>query len=57
MSAETFTDQELRTKLASFGHPIVPVTPTTRKILIKKLNNLMASKGGSGGSRHSLAAR
>lgn len=58
MSAETFTDQELRTKLASYGHPIVPVTPTTRKIMVKKLNNLMASKGGgSGGSRHSLAAR
>ncbi|XP_014232175.1 uncharacterized protein LOC106656052 isoform X2 [Trichogramma pretiosum] len=56
MSAETLSDSELRTKLLEYGYPVGPVTLTTRKILIKKLKNLMETKGGSG-SRHSMAAR
>ena len=56
MSVDTLTDSELRTKLAEYGYPVGPVTLTTRKILVKKLKNLM-ERGGTGGSRHSLAAR
>ncbi|KAJ8680455.1 hypothetical protein QAD02_016242 [Eretmocerus hayati] len=56
MSVETLTDSELRTKLSEYGYPAGPVTQTTRKILIKKLKNLMESRGAAG-SRHSMAAR
>ncbi|XP_043286043.1 inner nuclear membrane protein Man1 [Venturia canescens] len=56
MSVDSLTDSELRTKLAEYGYPVGPVTQTTRKILAKKLKNLMDSRGGAG-SRHSLAAR
>ncbi|XP_015124863.1 inner nuclear membrane protein Man1 [Diachasma alloeum] len=56
MSVESLTDSELRTKLAEYGYPVGPVTQTTRKILVKKLKNLIDSRGGSG-PRHSLAAR
>ncbi|XP_074101228.1 LEM domain-containing inner nuclear membrane protein MAN1 [Cotesia typhae] len=56
MSVESLTDSELRSKLAEYGYPVGPVTQTTRKILVKKLKNLIESRGASG-SRHSLAAR
>ncbi|KAG5313738.1 MAN1 protein, partial [Acromyrmex insinuator] len=60
MSVDALSDSELRTKLMEYGYPVGPVTQTTRKILAKKLKNLMearGSAGGAGGSRHSLAAR
>lgn len=56
MSVEALSDSELRTKLSEYGYPVGPVTQTTRKILIKKLKNLMESRGAAG-SRHSMAAR
>ncbi|KAK9306794.1 hypothetical protein QLX08_002682 [Tetragonisca angustula] len=56
MSLDTLSDAELRSKLMEYGYPVGPVTQTTRKILVKKLKNLMESRSGTG-SRHSLAAR
>ncbi|XP_053970373.1 inner nuclear membrane protein Man1 [Hylaeus anthracinus] len=56
MSVDTLSDSELRSKLMEYGYPVGPVTQTTRKILVKKLKNLMEARGGTG-SRHSLAAR
>ncbi|XP_043248233.1 inner nuclear membrane protein Man1 [Colletes gigas] len=56
MSVDTLCDSELRSKLMEYGYPVGPVTQTTRKILVKKLKNLMETRGGTG-SRHSLAAR
>ncbi|XP_057333911.1 inner nuclear membrane protein Man1 [Microplitis mediator] len=56
MSVESLTDSELRSKLAEYGYPVGPVTQTTRKILVKKLKNLIESRGAAG-SRHSLLAR
>ncbi|CAK9797698.1 Inner nuclear membrane protein Man1 [Anthophora quadrimaculata] len=56
MSVDALSDSELRSKLLEYGYPVGPVTQTTRKILVKKLKNLIESRGGTG-SRHSLAAR
>ncbi|XP_011345577.1 inner nuclear membrane protein Man1 isoform X2 [Ooceraea biroi] len=56
MSVDTLSDSELRTKLMEYGYPVGPVTQTTRKILVKKLKHLIETRG-TGGSRHSLAAR
>nr|XP_033197466.1 inner nuclear membrane protein Man1 isoform X2 [Bombus vancouverensis nearcticus] len=56
MSVDALSDAELRSKLMEYGYPVGPVTQTTRKILLKKLKNLMETRGGTG-SRHSLAAR
>lgn len=60
MSVDALSDSELRSKLMEYGYPVGPVTQTTRKILAKKLKNLMEARGaggGAAGSRHSLAAR
>lgn len=38
------TDAELRTKLAEFGFPVVPITATTRKVMTKKLKLLIDNK-------------
>lgn len=56
MSVDALSDSELRSKLMEYGYPVGPVTQTTRKILVKKLKNLIETRGGTG-SRHSLAAR
>ncbi|XP_066587930.1 inner nuclear membrane protein Man1 isoform X2 [Prorops nasuta] len=56
MSVDSLTDPELRSKLAEYGYPVGPVTQTTRKILVKKLKNLIETRGNKG-TRHSLAAR
>lgn len=55
MSVEALSDSELRSKLAEYGYPVGPVTQTTKKYLVKKLKNLIESRGAS--NRHSLAAR
>lgn len=55
-TVDALSDSELRTKLMEYGYPVGPVTQTTRKILVKKLKNLIETRGGTG-SRHSLAAR
>lgn len=36
---ETLTDQQLKTKLMEFGFANLPITDTTRKVLLKKLKN------------------
>lgn len=46
-SVESLSDNELRRKLEEYGYPVVPVTDTSRKILIKKLKLLMAQPGRS----------
>lgn len=38
------SNDELQYRLAQFGVPIIPVTSTTRKILIKRLRNLIDSE-------------
>lgn len=38
------SNQELQYRLAQFGVPNIPVTSTTRKILIKRLRNLIESE-------------
>ncbi|KAK4878372.1 hypothetical protein RN001_010878 [Aquatica leii] len=40
----SLTDAELRTKLVEYGFPIMPITGTTRKVLVKKLKILMENK-------------
>lgn len=56
MSVDSLSDAELRAKLMEYGYPVVPVTQTTRKLLVKKLKNLIETRRLTG-SRHSLAAR
>lgn len=38
------SNEELQYRLAQFGAPNIPVTSTTRKILIKRLRNLIESE-------------
>ncbi|XP_046612017.1 inner nuclear membrane protein Man1 [Neodiprion virginianus] len=58
-AVDALSDSELRSKLAEYGYPVGPVTLTTRKILVKKLKNLMEAReaGLKGSGRHSLAAK
>ncbi|XP_047369565.1 inner nuclear membrane protein Man1 isoform X1 [Vespa velutina] len=56
MSVDSLSDAELRSKLMEYGYPVGPVTQTTRKILVKKLKNLIETRGLAA-TRHSLAAR
>lgn len=41
---ETLTDQQLKTKLMEFGFANLPITDTTRKVLMKKLKNAMETQ-------------
>ncbi|XP_041970886.1 inner nuclear membrane protein Man1-like [Aricia agestis] len=41
---DSMSDAELRTKLAEHGFPIMPVTASTRKLLVKKLKMVLDSK-------------
>lgn len=54
LEVDNLTDSELRSKLAECGHPVGPVTETTRKILIKKLKILMKQKSTVKNSNRSL---
>nr|CAD7204768.1 unnamed protein product [Timema douglasi] len=60
-SVDGLSDKEIRHKLAEYGCPVVPVTDTTRKVLVRKLKHLMEqvaqskSKPSPGKSRHSLS--
>ncbi|XP_075230419.1 inner nuclear membrane protein Man1-like [Lycorma delicatula] len=40
-SLDRLTDGELRTELSRLGYPVGPITSTTRKVLLKKLKNLL----------------
>lgn len=41
---DDLSDNELRRRLAQYGFPNLPVTDTTRKVLLKKLKNAMTSE-------------
>ncbi|GBP76724.1 Inner nuclear membrane protein Man1 [Eumeta japonica] len=41
---ESMSDAELRTKLAEHGFPVMPVTASTRKLLVKKLKVILENK-------------
>ena len=41
---DDLSDSELRRRLAQYGFPILPVTDTTRKVLLKKLKNAVTSE-------------
>lgn len=41
---DNLSDAELRTKLAEYGFPVVPITTTTRKVMTKKLKMLIENK-------------
>lgn len=41
---DNLSDAELRTKLAEYGFPVVPITTTTRKVMAKKLKMLIENK-------------
>lgn len=42
---DSMSDAELRTKLAEHGFPIMPITASTRKLLVKKLKLVLDNKG------------
>lgn len=44
VDVDKLSDAELRTKLMEFGFPALPITNTTRKIMVKKLKLLMENK-------------
>lgn len=54
---DSMTAAELRTKLAEYGLPVMPITASTRNLMAKKLKLVMESKGEgkNADSRRSLA--
>ncbi|KAL1502130.1 hypothetical protein ABEB36_007322 [Hypothenemus hampei] len=56
IDVEKLSDAELRTKLLEFGFPVMPITGTTRKVMVKKLKLLLENKNkvGSSDTRRSL---
>lgn len=44
---ENLSDSEIRSKLAEFGHPVGPVTESTRRILLKRLGQLIEERKGT----------
>lgn len=56
VDVDKLSDAELRTKLLEFGFPVMPITGTTRKVMVKKLKLLLDNKKKSAGQdRRSLA--
>lgn len=41
---DSMSDAELRTKLAEHGYPVMPITSSTRKLLVKKLKLVLDNK-------------
>lgn len=41
---DSMSDAELRTKLAEYGFPVMPITASTRNLLVKKLKLVMDNK-------------
>lgn len=52
---ETLSDEELRLRLLQYGFPNLPVTASTRRILIKKLRNCITKERGKVRNDTSLA--
>lgn len=46
---DNMSDAEMRTKLAEFGFGVMPITGTTRKVMVRKLKLLMENKTKSSG--------
>lgn len=44
VDVDSLSDAELRTKLMEFGFPVMPITGTTRKLMVKKLKLLLENK-------------
>lgn len=44
VNVDNLTDSELRSKLIEYGFPVMPITNTTRKVMVKKLKLLMENK-------------
>lgn len=44
VDVDKMSDAELRTKLIEYGFPVMPITGTTRKLMVKKLKLLQESK-------------
>lgn len=44
VDVDKMSDAELRTKLMEYGFPVMPITGTTRKLMVKKLKLLMENK-------------
>lgn len=56
VDVDKLSDAELRTKLLEFGFPVMPITGTTRKVMVKKLKLLLENKKKSASQdRRSLA--
>lgn len=49
VDVDKLSDAELRTKLLEFGFPVMPITGTTRKVMVKKLKLLMENRKKTGG--------
>lgn len=45
LEVDSMTDAELRTKLAEHGFPVMPITASTRKLLVKKMKLVLSDKG------------
>lgn len=41
VDVDKMNDAEIRSKLIEFGFPVMPITGTTRKTMVKKLKLLM----------------
>ncbi|XP_019769526.1 inner nuclear membrane protein Man1 isoform X2 [Dendroctonus ponderosae] len=56
VDVDKLSDGELRTKLIEFGFPVMPITGTTRKVMVRKLKLLLENqnKVGSSDGRRSL---
>lgn len=50
VDVDKMSDAELRSKLIEFGFPVMPITGTTRKTMMKKLKMLMENKNNIGKS-------
>ncbi|XP_022903673.2 inner nuclear membrane protein Man1-like isoform X1 [Onthophagus taurus] len=44
IDVENLSDAEIRSKLLEFGFPVMPITGTTRKVMVKKLKILLENK-------------
>lgn len=56
VDVDKLSDAEIRTKLMEYGFPVMPITGTTRKLMVKKLKLLIENqKKSATQDRRSLA--